>query len=78
MLVFDRFTEKAFLLLTYQRWGGFSSLPYHQSLVRKSIQAAMGMTNGKRMIPAYEDGMRPPDGSGEWRFGNLRFDWGQC
>jgi hypothetical protein len=35
------------------------------------------MTNGKRTIPAYEEGMQPPDGSGEWRFGNLRFDWGE-
>lgn len=28
-------------------------------------------------MPIYEEGMQPPDGSGAWRFGNLRFDWSE-
>ncbi len=33
------------------------------------------MTNGKRHIPSLEeDPLQPGE---EWRFGNLRFDWGE-
>lgn len=28
-------------------------------------------------MPIYHEGMDPPDGSKEWKFGNLRFDWSE-
>lgn len=47
-----------------------------QSLVRKTIWASMGPeANSSPSPPAYYEGMAPPDGSGEWKFGNLRFEW---
>ncbi|KAJ9119528.1 hypothetical protein QFC22_003237 [Naganishia vaughanmartiniae] len=48
-----------------------------QSIVRKTLYASMGVPADLEggAMPIYVQDMAPPDGSDDWKFGNLRFDW---
>ncbi|GHJ86767.1 hypothetical protein NliqN6_3169 [Naganishia liquefaciens] len=48
-----------------------------QSVVRKTLYGSMGVPElaDAKDMPIYQEGMDPPDGSKQWKFGNLRFDW---
>ncbi|KAJ9096341.1 hypothetical protein QFC21_005161 [Naganishia friedmannii] len=48
-----------------------------QSIVRKTLYASMGVAQDLEgsAMPIYVQDMTPPDGSDDWKFGNLRFDW---